>query len=125
MKSSSEGHSSGASETRGGVGEYLREARGAVPLSTIAARCGLDKGYLSRVERGERDPKMCRLGILAAGYGVPEATLMRIAQGRPHPTEPSERLHVLVDGLCREDQLTALRVLEALFAQEKEENNGC
>lgn len=125
MPDSSDGCHSEAPQGSTGVGEYLRNARGAASLSAVADRCGLDKGYLSRVERGERNPKLCHLRILAAGYGVPEATLMRIAQGRPQPAEPAEKLHALVDGLGREDQLTALRVLEALFAPTKGENNGC
>lgn len=61
-----------------GLGDFLRSARGDRSLGQIANESGIDKGYLSRVERGERMPKADKIRSLAEAYGVDIDTLVRV-----------------------------------------------
>jgi len=41
----------------------------------LAARCGLDRAYVGGIERGERNPSLKNIGIIANALGVPLAEL--------------------------------------------------
>jgi transcriptional regulator with XRE-family HTH domain len=53
----------------------LRAARG-LTLDALAAAVGLDKGFLSRLERGQKAPSVASLLRLSAALGVPVAELL-------------------------------------------------
>ena len=61
-----------ASDFRIAVGGRVRELRGERGISQeeLAARAGLHRNYVGRVERGERDIGITALGRLAAAVGV-------------------------------------------------------
>ena len=118
------GQQEDAAEISPDIGAFLAEARGSTPLSTVAQRCGLDKGYLSRVERGERRPKLESMQKLAEGYGVPERVLLwRIMQENELDSSPAAQLEALLAGLHRDDQLTVLRTAQAMFGDPPEEGD--
>ena len=50
------------------LGEYLKIARGDRTLGQLSATSGIDKGYLSKIERDERKPKPEMLGKIAEAY---------------------------------------------------------
>lgn len=58
----------------------LRAARG-LTLDALAEAVGLDKGYLSRLERGQKSPSVATLLRLAAALDVPVAELIGEALG--------------------------------------------
>lgn len=66
------------------IGEFLRAARGEKTLGQIAMASGIDKGYLSKIERNERRPKPDMLAKLAQAYGVSYDELM-VAGGYASP----------------------------------------
>ena len=53
----------------------LRQARG-LTLDALAEAVGLDKGYLSRLERGHKAPSVATLLRLSASFGVPVGELL-------------------------------------------------
>jgi transcriptional regulator with XRE-family HTH domain len=82
---------SAVSEVR--IGARLRHAREASrqSLSDVAARCGVSKGFISRIERDEASPSVASLVALCDAVGLsmadlfamPETTLVR------HASRPS------------------------------------
>lgn len=48
----------------------IREAKG-VKLDVLATRAGINFGYLSRVERGQRNASLEKIEAIAAALGVP------------------------------------------------------
>jgi transcriptional regulator with XRE-family HTH domain len=52
----------------------FRDARG-MTQDELADQAGLSKGYLSRVEHGERDPRYSKIRDIAVALGVPIALL--------------------------------------------------
>jgi transcriptional regulator with XRE-family HTH domain len=80
---------SAVSEVR--IGARLRHAREASrqSLSDVAARCGVSKGFISRIERDEASPSVASLVALCDAVGLsmadlfamPETTLVRHAGG--------------------------------------------
>lgn len=58
------------------IGDYLKNARGDKTLGQIALMAKLDKGYLSKVERGVLIPKLDKLPIIAKAYNVPFVRLL-------------------------------------------------
>jgi len=52
------------------LGAYLKNARGDKTIGQISAISGIDKGYLSKIERDIRNPKPGMLVKLASAYGV-------------------------------------------------------
>lgn len=80
----------GSRRTRGATGEsgadlrlivahHVRRHRLAAGLrqEELAGRCGLDRTYVSGIERGRRNPTVLVLGDLAAALGVCVADLLR------------------------------------------------
>jgi transcriptional regulator with XRE-family HTH domain len=67
-----------ASPATGILGPQLRRLRleRALTLETLAEAVGLDKGYLSRLERGQKAPSVATLLRLAAALAVPVAQLL-------------------------------------------------
>ncbi|MCP8938515.1 helix-turn-helix domain-containing protein [Alsobacter sp. SYSU M60028] len=61
------------------VGRNLREARQAVGLSqeALADQAGIDRTYVSGVERGVRNPTVTIVARLAEALGVRAADLLR------------------------------------------------
>ena len=58
------------------LGEYLKKARGERTLGQISAISKIDKGYLSKIERGSYVPKADKLSILSDAYNVPFIELL-------------------------------------------------
>lgn len=65
-------------------GANLRELRGPRTQEAIADLATLHPTYIGNLERGEREPKLSILLILADAFDVP---LDRLAQGLPVPKE--------------------------------------
>ncbi len=61
------------------VGRNVREARQAVGLSqeALADKAGIDRTYVSGVERGVRNPTVTIVARLAEALGVMAADLLR------------------------------------------------
>lgn len=62
----------------------LRASRG-LALEELAALCGVSRSMISLIERGESSPTAVVLERLAAGLGVPLASLFDPADARPEP----------------------------------------
>jgi transcriptional regulator with XRE-family HTH domain len=60
-------------------GRRVRELRIAIPLSQedFAARCGLDRSYISDIERGRRNVSLHNIEIIARAFGLTIAELMQ------------------------------------------------
>ncbi len=63
-------------------GVALRERRAAVGLSqeSLAERAGLDRTYVGGLERGERNPTLRVIWLLAASLEVPASQLLADAE---------------------------------------------
>lgn len=63
-------------------GQALRQQRVKCGYSQeeLAFRCGLDRTYVSGVERGVRNPTLQSAGRLALALGVPLSTLIQQAE---------------------------------------------
>jgi transcriptional regulator with XRE-family HTH domain len=74
----------------------LRIARGTT-LDALAEAAGIDKGYLSRLERGLKAPSIATLLRLAAALDVPAAELFgeRVAEHAVLVTRADERLSAI------------------------------
>lgn len=61
------------------VGRNVRQARQKAGLSqeALADKAGIDRTYVSGVERGVRNPTVTVLARLAGALGVPVAALLR------------------------------------------------
>ena len=76
-------------------GEVLREKRKAVGLSQegLANVTGLDRTYVSGIERGERNPSLTNILKLAAAVQTPPAELFARTEAllaRPATDQPAE-----------------------------------
>jgi transcriptional regulator with XRE-family HTH domain len=62
----------------GNLGKNLRAARKKLSLSQedIAKRSGVQAGEVSRIERGQRDPKVSTLEKLAVAVELPPSRLL-------------------------------------------------
>jgi transcriptional regulator with XRE-family HTH domain len=60
-------------------GQRLRELRNAKGLSqeTFAAACGLDRTYISGIERGRRNVSLRNIEVIADALGVSLSELMK------------------------------------------------
>lgn len=69
------------------LGEFLKRARreSDKSLGQIALSSGIDKGYLSKVENGTRDPKPDTLRKIAEAYRVDYDVLVRLCAHIPVP----------------------------------------
>lgn len=73
-------------------GQALRERRLEVGLSQegLADAVGLDRTYVSGIERGERNPSLTNILKLAAAVQAPPAQLFARAETLlAHPSDPS------------------------------------
>lgn len=61
------------------LGRRVRERREALGLSqeAFAAKCGLDRTYVSGIERGKRNVSVRNLEIVARGLGVSLSQLFK------------------------------------------------
>lgn len=64
--------------------QRLRQAQG-LSLAALAARSGVSKAMISRVERAQNSATAALLGRLAAGLGVPLAALLVDDETQPGP----------------------------------------
>lgn len=53
-----------------------RRAAAGISQEELADRCGLDRTYISGIERGVRNPSLTALFTLAQGFGVSVADLL-------------------------------------------------
>jgi transcriptional regulator with XRE-family HTH domain len=62
----------------GNLGKNLLAARTKLDLTQeeVADRCGVQAGEVSRIERGQRDPRVSTLEKLAAAVELPPARLL-------------------------------------------------
>ncbi len=65
-------------------GAGLRELRGDLTQEDVAFKANLHPTYIGNLERGEREPKLSILMVLAETF---EVSLDRLAQGLPVPRE--------------------------------------
>jgi transcriptional regulator with XRE-family HTH domain len=73
------------------VGENVRRCREAAGLSQeeLAARMGVEQGYISRLEAGNRNPTIVTVWHAAQALGVGAATLF---ENVPASSKPQSRL---------------------------------
>jgi transcriptional regulator with XRE-family HTH domain len=73
----------------GDLGKNLRAARKKLGLTQeeVAERSGVQAGEVSRIERGQRDPKVSTLERLAAAVEVPPGRLLE----QDKPLRPRSR----------------------------------
>lgn len=60
-------------------GEYLKQMRGSKSLDQVSAETGLDKGYLWKMEQGQRHPKPDKFPALSKAYGVSLTALFQLS----------------------------------------------
>jgi len=60
-------------------GNHVREMRKSQGLSqeALADKCGLDRTYISGIERGKRNVALCNVEVIARALGVSISELMR------------------------------------------------
>lgn len=102
-----------ANPPAGALGPQLRRLRLArgLTLDALAEAVGLDKGYLSRLERGQKSPSVASLLRLSAALAVPVAELLgeslpadavrvtRAATRRRGPMDPATHaMEMLTEG---------------------------
>lgn len=65
-------------DIRQGFGERVRELRKELGFSQegFAAECGIDRTYIGGIERGERNPALCKIEAIAKALGVSLSELM-------------------------------------------------
>jgi len=56
--------------------KHFRQLKG-LTQEEFALKCGLHKNYIGMVERGERNPSLLNIEIIAKGLGISIADLMR------------------------------------------------
>jgi transcriptional regulator with XRE-family HTH domain len=76
------------SEVLGATVRRLREDAG-LTLEQFGLRCDMDLGYISRVERGEKDVQLRTIVRLACGLGVQPARLIEDVRCPDPPVRPS------------------------------------
>ncbi len=83
----------GASKTRLAVGAQVRRWRGVrgQTLAQVAARTGLNLGYLSQIENDKASPSLGVLGTLAAALDVPPAWFLMDDVPPPTVVRATER----------------------------------
>ena len=61
-----------------GLGQKVREKRLAIGLSqeAFADKCGLDRTYISGIERGKRNLSLLNIEIIASSLGISVSLLM-------------------------------------------------
>jgi transcriptional regulator with XRE-family HTH domain len=60
-------------------GSLLRQLRGSTPLTEMAARLGISKGYLANLEAGRKIPPEARArALLQQGFGLPAPAVTRL-----------------------------------------------
>jgi transcriptional regulator with XRE-family HTH domain len=66
-------------------GARIRYFRLGIGLSQeeLAGRCGLDRAYVGGIERGERNPSLKNISIIASALGVPIAALFDTPEAPP------------------------------------------
>jgi transcriptional regulator with XRE-family HTH domain len=69
------------------IAQRVRDLRAATGLSldALSSQCGVSRSMLSLIERGETSPTAVVLDKLAAGLGVPLASLFEAAPNAPEP----------------------------------------
>jgi len=69
------------------LGARLRDHRRRLGLSQsqLAARAGVNQGYLSSIEKGDRTPRPDTLRAIAVALGVPEGVLLGAGEGHDAP----------------------------------------
>ena len=69
------------------TGDRIRSLRHRLGLTQtqLAARAGVNQGYLSSIERGERSPRPGTLRAIASALEVPEAVLIGAGEGHDAP----------------------------------------
>lgn len=104
------------------LGEYLRNIRGDKTLGQIAAISGINKGYLSKIENGERNPKPEKLEELSHAYTADYDILMEICGYKKKDPLIIRRLRNVSDKLDDETQEKMLKLIsdnfESLFDDE-------
>ena len=108
-----------------GLGDLLRAHRDEKgwSLRVVAARAGVNHGYLSLVERGDvAEPAPSMLHKLAIGYELPFEVLMRWAgylESDPHDLSENQRmaLSVLGDDISTDELEAVKAVLAAIRAR--------
>lgn len=56
--------------------KQLRQAEG-LTQEQFAAKCGLHKNYIGMVERGERNPSLINIEIIAKSFNISISDLMK------------------------------------------------
>ena len=106
------------------IGARLRHAREAsrLSLSDVAARCGMTKGFISRIERDEASPSVSSLVALCDAVGLAMADLFAIPQTAlvRHAARPSldglPKSAAVVDTLITPPRERHVTVLESTVA---------
>ncbi len=98
------------------LGEYLRQTRGEKTLGQISNISGIDKGYLSKIERNERNPKPDMLENLARAYGVEYNTLLEICGYKEEEPIIIRRLRKGVSKATDEQQEKMIELLKESFS---------
>jgi transcriptional regulator with XRE-family HTH domain len=113
-----------AANARVRIGARLRHAREAsrLSLSDVAARCGMTKGFISRIERDEASPSVSSLVALCDAVGLAMADLFAIPQTAlvRHSARPSldglPKSAAVVDTLITPPRERHVTVLETTVA---------
>ncbi|MDD2933278.1 MAG: helix-turn-helix transcriptional regulator [Methylotenera sp.] len=100
----------------------------------VALAAGTDAGYLSRIERGERQPSLLLLESIASALGVKTSAIYAAAEGLEHPpalddssqvnfgtdfSEDAIQLRSVFRELSKENQHLAVELLQALSKNQK------
>src|SRR6516225_10841554 len=78
------------------LGRAIRNRRRTLGLSQeeLAWRCGLNRSYITDIERGARNPSLTTIGRVAAGLKIPVYELLRdaaMAQDKKLPERNRDR----------------------------------
>lgn len=96
------------------LGEYLKKIRGDKTIGQISQRSGIDKGYLSKIERNERNPKPDMLEQLAEAYGGDYHKMMEICGYLSDPVIV-RRVRRLTEKMDEAQQARMMDILKSNF----------
>jgi len=89
------------------IGQVIKELRNKRKVSQqkLSKLLGITQGYLSLIEKGEREPGMGLIQKIAHSFGIPQQLIFLLASG-PQPgmekfSKPLKKIALAIDDILR------------------------
>jgi len=97
------------------LGQHIKQLRGTKSLSQLSRECGIDKGYLSKIERDERKPKPEMLDNIAKAYGGDYNEMLEICGYKEPDPVIIRRIRKATEKMDKKQQKKMMDVLKQSF----------